>query len=59
MILRAEVCGIFLVNAYFYIDDETKQGFLIDPGAAADKLLNIIEREQFTIEKILLTHGHD
>ena len=58
MILRAEVRGIFPVNAYFYIDDETKHGFLIDPGAEADKLLKIIEREQFTIEKILLTHGH-
>ena len=58
MILRAEVRGIFPVNAYFYIDDATRHGFLIDPGAEADKLLEIIEREQFTIEKILLTHGH-
>ena len=32
-------------NAYFFVDDETRGGFLIDPGAEADKLLQIIERE--------------
>ncbi len=58
MILQTEVRGIFATNSYFYIDDETRHGFLIDPGAQADKLLKIIEREKFTIEKILLTHGH-
>ena len=58
MILQTEVSGIFVTNSYFYVDDATKHGFLIDPGAEADKLLKIIEREKFTIEKILLTHGH-
>ena len=58
MILRIEVHGIFATNAYFYVDDETRHGFLIDPGAQADELLKIIVREKFTIEKILLTHGH-
>ena len=58
MILQTEVRGIFATNSYFYIDDETRHGFLIDAGAEADKLLKIIERENFTIEKILLTHGH-
>ncbi|MBR0261771.1 MAG: MBL fold metallo-hydrolase [Selenomonadaceae bacterium] len=58
MILQKEVRGIFATNSYFYIDDETHCGFLIDPGAQADELLKIIEREKFTIEKILLTHGH-
>ena len=58
MILQKEVRGIFATNSYFYIDDTTRHGFLIDPGAQADELLKIIEREKFTIEKILLTHGH-
>lgn len=58
MILCVEVTDILATNAYFYVDDETRHGFLIDAGAEADKLLNIIKREQFTIEKILLTHGH-
>ena len=60
MILPVEVdiFGIMEENAYFFIDDETKCGFLIDPGAEADELLQIIDRRNFTIEKILLTHGH-
>ena len=60
MILPVEVdiFGIMEENAYFFIDDETRSGFLIDPGAEADELLKIIDREKFAIEKILLTHGH-
>ena len=58
MILQTEVRGIFPTNSYFYVDDETKHGFLIDPGAEADKLLEIINLRGITIEKILLTHGH-
>ena len=60
MILPVEVdiFGIMEENAYFFIDDETRSGFLIDPGAEADELLQIVDRRKFTIEKILLTHGH-
>ena len=53
-----DIFGIMDENAYFFIDDKTRGGFLIDPGAEADMLFQIIEREKFTIEKILLTHGH-
>ena len=58
MILQATVRGIFETNAYFYVDDATRHGFLIDPGAQADELLKIIGEHDWTIEKILLTHGH-
>ena len=58
MVILTEVTGVFATNSYFYIDDDTQHGFLIDPGAEASKLLKIIEEKHFTIEKILLTHGH-
>ena len=58
MIFQVEVHGVFAENAYFYIDEKTNSGFLIDPGAQADKLLKIIAEKNFTIEKILITHGH-
>lgn len=45
-------------NTYFYIDEQTQIGFLIDPAAEADKLLQIISENNWNIEKILLTHGH-
>lgn len=58
MVLLTEVRGVFETNCYFYVDDETQHGFLIDPGAQADELLKIMDERGFTIEKILLTHGH-
>lgn len=50
--------GYFDVNAYFCIDDATGHGFLIDPGAQPDKVMSVVRRNGWTIEKILLTHGH-
>ncbi|WP_031555372.1 MBL fold metallo-hydrolase [Lachnospira multipara] len=58
MIVEVPVKGYFNENCYFYIDDETKHGFLIDPGAEAKRLLKLISDKGWNIEKILLTHGH-
>lgn len=58
MIEGVTVKGYFEENCYFYIDDKTKHGFLIDPGAQPDGLLRLIRKNGWTIEKILLTHGH-
>ena len=58
MIRRIAVKDVFSVNCYFYIDDETRHGFLIDPGAQANRILQEIEENGWTIERILLTHGH-
>ena len=58
MILSLPVTGVFNTNAYFYVDDATGHGFLLDPGAEADTLLAVIRQRGFDIEKILLTHGH-
>lgn len=58
MIFPVEVHGVFPTNAYFYLDDATHSGFLIDPGAESGRLLHIINERAFNIEKILITHGH-
>ena len=58
MIFPVEVHGVFSTNAYFYLDDATRSGFLIDPGAESGRLLHIISERAFNIEKILITHGH-
>ena len=57
MIYQVEV-GFLPTNSYFYIDEESLHGFLIDPGAETEKLLQIISEKNFVIEQILLTHGH-
>ena len=58
MVLTVEVFGVIEENTHFFIDDKTRHGFLIDPGAQAGRLLKIVDEKNFTIEKILLTHGH-
>ena len=58
MVRCVPVKGYFAENCFFYIDDATGHGFLIDPGAVAERLLAMIRREGWIIERILLTHGH-
>ena len=58
MVRCVPVKGYFAENCFFYIDEETRHGFVIDPGAEAQRLLAIIRREGWVIEAILLTHGH-
>ena len=58
MIECVPVVGEFSENCYFFIDAASKHGFAIDPGAQASRLLALIAERGWTIEKILLTHGH-
>ena len=45
-------------NAFFYIDDETNHGFLIDAGSDGELLAEHAEMHGWTIERLLLTHCH-
>lgn len=45
-------------NAFFYIDDATQHGFLIDAGAEGARLAAYAEKHGWTIERLLLTHCH-
>lgn len=58
--LRVEqyVVGPVQTNCYFAINDETKEMLVIDPGANADRLAEIIKEEKLNPAAILLTHGH-
>ncbi len=58
IVKQVPVRDIIETNAYFYIDEKSKHGFLIDAGAEAEKLLKIIRDNGWTIEKLLITHGH-
>ena len=55
---RVSVTGALETNTYFYVDNETNHGVIIDPGAEATKLSKIIRNKEWIIEKILITHGH-
>ncbi len=58
MIRELTVRGVYAENCYFYIDEVSKAGFIIDPGAQAAVILDVVSRNGWKIEKILLTHGH-
>jgi len=58
IVKQVAVEDIIETNAYFYIDEKTKHGFLIDPAAQAERLIQIIKENGWTIEKMLITHGH-
>ena len=57
-VYKVPVKGDFAVNCSLLIDEDTGHGFLIDPGAQGSELVRIIRQKVWTIEKILLTHGH-
>lgn len=58
--LRVEqyVVGAVQTNCYFAINDDTKETLIVDPGASAKKLAEILEKEALKPIAILLTHGH-
>ena len=58
IVKRIAVHDALETYAYFYINEKTKRGWLIDAGAEPQKLLDIIRQNDWKIEAILLTHGH-
>lgn len=50
--------GPLPTNCYFFINDDTKECVIIDPGPEAEELITTIERKKIRISAILLTHGH-
>ena len=57
-VYRATLWRALGVNCYFVVDEATKHGFIVDPGGMPERLLPVIKERGWTIEKILLTHGH-
>ena len=52
------VVGMVQTNCYIVINDETKECFIIDPGASAKQLAEKIRQENLLPVAVLLTHGH-
>ena len=58
MVIELPVAGYFKENCFLYLEERTRHGFLIDPGAEDPSLLRFLKENRITVEKILLTHGH-
>ncbi|MBP3885776.1 MAG: MBL fold metallo-hydrolase [Olsenella sp.] len=50
--------GVFATYGYFVVDAASGHALLIDPGAQADLFLKAIREKMWTVEAVLLTHGH-
>lgn len=48
--------GKLKVNTYIVLDEKTKRGFVIDPGARSNEIIKIING--YKIKYIFITHGH-
>ncbi len=48
----------FCANCYLVCDEETKDAFLIDPGAYGTRQSEYIKSQGANLRYILLTHGH-
>ena len=50
--------GPLQVNTYFAYDEETKKGFIVDPGGYDSRLTDEVKSLDVDVEYIILTHGH-
>lgn len=58
MILERLEVTSFLMNSYLIADDDTKKGFIVDPGGGEDIIIKKIEEIGMEPVGILLTHAH-
>lgn len=58
MIIERIQAGVYAVNCYIVVCEDTKKACVIDPGGDADEILKYIEKNGLTLEFILLTHAH-
>ena len=48
----------FEQNCTVFWCEKTRQAAVIDPGGDIERILEFLEKEQLTLAKILVTHGH-
>ncbi|MEA3400795.1 MAG: MBL fold metallo-hydrolase [Armatimonadota bacterium] len=58
MILETLVVGPLEANCYLVGCDRTRRGFIVDPGAEAQRILEAVERLELKVEYLFNTHGH-
>ncbi len=56
-ILLLEV-GALGTNCYIAVNEADNRAVIIDPGADAASILDVVKKHNLTVDAILLTHGH-
>jgi len=52
------VVGMVQTNCYIVQNEETKECFIVDPGAPSKDLLRFLKEKEIKVQGVLLTHGH-
>lgn len=50
--------GALQTNCFIIGDAGAKEAIVIDPSAEAEKILDVVKHEDYTVHEILITHGH-
>ena len=50
--------GPLSVNTYIVYDENSKRGFIVDPGGSFKRLITEMSLHGIKLEAVLLTHGH-
>lgn len=58
MLLKALELGPFLANCYIVGSEKTKEGFILDPVAEAETIMDNVRQLGLTIKLIVATHSH-
>ena len=58
LILEKDILGPVFTNVYYAMNPESREIFIVDPAAAADRIEQRISRMGGKPVAILLTHGH-
>lgn len=58
MRVETVIVGAIATDCYIAYDESTKRGFIVDPGAQADKIIAACTALGVKPEAVLLTHGH-
>ena len=58
MIIRVVPVGMLMTNCYLVMDEATKEGMIIDPGARAERILDTVKELEMNVKYICFTHGH-
>ena len=58
MLVRSFTGGDFAENAYVVTCETTGLAVVVDPGAAASHIVDVLKEEAVSVEAILLTHAH-
>jgi glyoxylase-like metal-dependent hydrolase (beta-lactamase superfamily II) len=58
MIIKKFTVGPLQENCYIVGDEDTKQAIVVDPGDEPDRILEVINNNNFEIIAVILTHAH-